>query len=330
MRAIYRWLVSGWRIWIDGKFLANFGGEIFVSWLFGLILAHDIMMNIFAQTTSGAKDMAPFFTAERIGEYTDLVIGYGLKILAALAIFFIGKWVAKMVKTTLQKAMTKRDVDPALVSFGGAVIYYLLMVVVVIAAIQQVGIKSTSLVAVVGAAGLAIGLSLQGALSNFAAGVLIIMFRPFKIGDVIEAAGKIGSVKEIGILYTVMASGDNQKIIIPNSQVMSSTITNITFHDTRRVDMSVGVGYSDDLDKVEQVILDVLKADDRILADPEPQVKVAELAGSSVNFNVRPWCKKEDYWGVFYDFQKAIKQRLDKEGVSIPFPQQDVYLHKVD
>jgi len=204
------------------------------------------------------------------------------------------------------------------------------MIAVVIAAVQQVGFHTTSLVAVLGAAGLAIGLSLQGALSNFAAGVLIIMFRPFKLGDVIEAANTIGTVKEIGILYTVMSSGDNRKIIIPNSQVMSSTITNITFHDTRRVDMSVGVSYSDDLDKVEELILDVLTSDERILQDPAPQVKVAELAGSSVNFNVRPWVNKDDYWGVFYDFQKTIKQRLDKEGVSIPFPQQDVYLHKVD
>lgn len=288
------------------------------------------MMNLIAQTTPAPKDPTPFFTPERIGEYTDLVIGYGLKIVAAIAIFVIGKWIAKIIKSTVMKTMTKREVDPTLISFGGAIIYYLLMVAIVIAAIQQLGVKTTSLVAVLGAAGLAIGLSLQGALSNFAAGVLIIMFRPFKIGDVIEAAGNIGSVKEIGILYTVMASGDNRKIIIPNSQVMSSTITNITFHDTRRVDMSVGVSYSDDLDKVEAIIHDVLKADDRILTDPEPQVKVAELAGSSVNFNVRPWCKKEDYWNVFYDFQKTIKQRLDKEGVSIPFPQQDVYLHKLD
>lgn len=274
--------------------------------------------------------LANYFTPERIAEYVDLGIQYGLKVIAALAIFFIGKWVARWFKTGVRKALQKRDVDPTLVSFGSSILYYMLMIAVVIAAVQQVGFQTTSLVAVLGAAGLAVGLSLQGALSNFAAGVLIILFRPFRVGDVIDAAGQIGSVKEIGILCTIMASGDNRKIIIPNSSVMSGTIVNITAHDTRRVDMSVGVSYSDDLDKVQDIILDVLNADERVLKDPAPQVVVSELAGSSVNFNVRPWCKKEDYWGIFFDFQKTIKQRLDKEGISIPFPQQDVYLHKVD
>ena len=276
------------------------------------------------------ETIATYFTPERIGEYIDLGVDLGIKIIAALAILLIGKGVAKLAKRAVHKTMTKREVDPTLVSFGSTILYYLLMVAVIIASVQQIGLQTPSLVAVVGAAGLAIGLSLQGALSNFAAGVLIILFRPFKIGDVIDTAGQIGSIKEIGILYTIMSSGDNRKVIIPNSQVMSGTITNITLHDTRRVDMSVGVSYSDDLDKVEAIILDVLSSDERVLKDPEPQVKVAELAGSSVNFNVRPWCKKEDYWSLFYDFQKTIKQRLDKEGMSIPFPQQDVYLHKVD
>ena len=234
-----------------------------------------------------------------------------------------------MIRSTIRKQLTKRKVDPTLVSFGSNILYYVLMIAVVIAAIQQVGFQTTSLVAIVGAAGLAVGLALQGSLSNFASGVLIIMFRPFQVGDVIDAAGEVGSVQEIGILMTHMTSGDNKKIMIPNSSIMGGTITNITAHDTRRIDMSVGVGYSDDLDKVENIILEVLKADERVLADPEPLVKVAELADSSVNFNVRPWVKKEDYWGVFYDFQKTIKQRLDKEGVSIPFPQQDVYMHQV-
>ncbi|MDX1680622.1 MAG: mechanosensitive ion channel [Akkermansiaceae bacterium] len=269
-----------------------------------------------------------YFTPEKISEYTDMVIQGCLQAIAAIAIFFIGMWIAKLIRRTVRKGLNKREVDPTLVSFGSSILYYGLMVAVAIAAIQQVGFQTTSLVAIVGAAGLAVGLALQGSLANFASGVLIILFRPFQVGDVIEAAGQIGSVKEIGILMTIMSSGDNKKIVIPNSSVMGSTIVNITAHDTRRVDMSVGVSYSDDLDKVEQIIHEVLKADERILDDPEPQVKVAELAGSSVNFNVRPWVKKEDYWSVFYDFQKTIKQRLDKEGVSIPFPQQDVYLHK--
>lgn len=282
------------------------------------------IMNLIA-----AENAAKYFTPEKISQYTDLTIRWGGKVIAALLIFFIGKWVAKMIRATIHKQLTNREVDPTLVSFGSSILYYVLMIAVVIAAIQQVGFQTTSLVAIVGAAGLAVGLALQGSLSNFASGVLIILFRPFQVGDVIDAAGQVGCVREIGILMTHMSSGDNKKIMIPNSAIMGGTITNITAEDTRRVDMSVGVGYSDDLDRVQDIILDVLNADDRILDDPAPQVVVAELADSSVNFNVRPWCKKEDYWGVFFDFQKTIKQRLDKEGVSIPFPQQDVHMHQV-
>ena len=256
-------------------------------------------------------------------------LDYGLKVLLALAIFIIGKWIAGALRNRIRSAMQKRDVDPALVSFGTSIIYYVLMIAVVLAAIQQVGFQTTSLVAILGAAGLAVGLALQGSLSNFAAGVLIIMFRPFRIGDVIDAGGAIGKVNEIGVLVTIMTTPDNKKIIMPNSSIMSGSITNITANDTRRVDMVVGVSYSDDLDKVQNIILEILNADERVLKDPEPQVVVAELADSSVNFNVRPWCATGDYWGVFFDFQKAIKQRLDQEGVSIPFPQQDVYMHQV-
>ena len=270
--------------------------------------------------------LATSYTPERI---LDLIITYGLKVLFAIAIFFIGMWVAGLIRKVVRGAMTKREIDPTLISFGSCLLYYALMVVVIIAALQQLNFQTTSLVAIVGAAGLAVGLALQGSLSNFASGVLIILFRPFKVGDVIEAAGQIGSVQEIGILMTIMHSGDNKKIVIPNAAIMGGTIINITANDTRRVDMTVGVSYSDDLDKVQDIILDVLKADERILDDPAPQVVVGELADNSVNFTVRPWCKKEDYWGVFFDFQKTIKQRLDKEGVSIPFPQQDVYMHQV-
>ncbi len=256
-------------------------------------------------------------------------LDYALKALLALAIFIIGKWIAGALRNRIRSAMQKREVDPALVSFGTSIIYYVLMIAVVLAAIQQVGFQTTSLVAILGAAGLAVGLALQGSLSNFAAGVLIIMFRPFSIGDVIDAGGAVGKVNEIGVLVTIMTTADNKKIIMPNSSIMAGSITNITANDTRRVDMVVGVSYSDDLDKVQGIILEILNADERVLKDPEPQVVVAELADSSVNFNVRPWCATGDYWGVFFDFQKAIKQRLDQEGVSIPFPQQDVYMHQV-
>ncbi len=256
-------------------------------------------------------------------------INIGKAILLALIIFVVGKWIAGAIRNKLRSTMEKRKVDPALVSFGTSIVYYLLMIAVILAAVQQIGFQTTSLVAIIGAAGLAVGLSLQGALSNFAAGVLIIMFRPFKIGDFIDAGGQAGVVQEIGVLVTIMKTPDNKKIIQPNSAIMSGAIVNVTANDTRRVDMTVGVSYSDDLDKVQNIILDVLNADSRILQDPAPQVVVAEMADSSVNFNVRPWCATGDYWGVFFDFQKNIKQRLDKEGVSIPFPQQDVYMHQV-
>lgn len=271
-----------------------------------------------------------FFTPERIDDIINWTTANALKLLAAILIFVIGKWIVGKIRNGVKRTMEKKQVDPALISFGTSIIYYMLMIAVILAAVQQIGFQTTSLVAILGAAGLAVGLALQGSLSNFAAGVLIIMFRPFRIGDVIDAGGHVGSVKEIGVLVTIMASPDNKKIIVPNSAIMSGAITNITAHDTRRVDMSVGVSYSDDLDKVQNIILDVLNADERILKDPAPQVVVSELADSSVNFHVRPWSKKEDYWGVFFDFQKTIKQRLDREGVSIPFPQRDVHLHNAD
>lgn len=281
-------------------------------------------------TATAQEASSSIISPETIDKIQGIIVDNALNVLYAIIIFVVGKWIVGMVRNGVRKAMEKKNVDPALISFGTSIIYYILIICVILAAAQQVGFQTTSLVAIIGAAGLAVGLALQGSLSNFAAGVLIIMFRPFRIGDVIDAGGHIGSVKEIGVLVTIMASPDNKKIIVPNSAIMSGSITNITAHDTRRVDMSVGVSYSDDLDKVQNIILDVLNADERVLKDPAPQVVVSELADSSVNFHVRPWAKKEDYWGVFFDFQKTIKQRLDKEGVSIPFPQQDVYMHTVD
>lgn len=276
---------------------------------------------------SSNEGLMSFFTQERVDGIIAWTADNALKVVAAILIFVIGKWIVAKLRNGARRAMEKKQVDPALVSFGTSILYYVLMIAVILAAVQQVGFQTTSLVAVLGAAGLAVGLALQGSLSNFAAGVLIIMFRPFRIGDVIDAGGQIGKVVEIGVLVTIMTSPDNKKIIVPNSAIMSGSITNITAHDTRRVDMSVGVSYSDDLDKVQSIILEVLRADPRVLLDPEPQVVVSELADSSVNFHVRPWSATSDYWGVYFDFQKNIKQRLDKEGVSIPFPQRDVHLH---
>lgn len=282
------------------------------------------------ETATAQETATSLISPETIEKVQGIIVDNALNVLYAILVFVIGKWIVGIIRNAIRKAMEKRNVDPALVSFGTSIIYYVLMICVIIAAAQQIGFQTTSLVAIIGAAGLAVGLALQGSLSNFAAGVLIIMFRPFRIGEVIDAGGQIGKVSEIGVLVTIMTSPDNKKIIMPNSAIMAGCITNITANDTRRVDMSVGVSYSDDLDKVQNVILDVLNADDRILKDPAPQVVVSELADSSVNFHVRPWAKTEDYWGVFFDFQKTIKQRLDKEGVSIPFPQQDVYMHNVD
>jgi len=283
-----------------------------------------------AQNASAPESITGNETADNIIEAlrTDGV-EIGKKILLALAIFIIGKWIAAAIRNKVRSAMQKKEVDPALISFGTSIIYYVLMIAVVLAAVQQLGFQTTSLVAVLGAAGLAVGLALQGSLSNFASGVLIIMFRPFRIGDFVEAGGEAGVILEIGVLVTVMKSPDNKKIIVPNSAIMSGSITNVTANETRRVDMMVGVGYNDDLNKTIDIINEVLDADDRILAEPARQVVVAEMADSSVNLHVRPWSKTSDYWGVYFDFQKNIKERFDKEGISIPYPQQDVYMHQV-
>lgn len=281
--------------------------------------------NIPTETADSTNVLDPVYIEKGI----DWLIANGTNLIAAILIFVIGKWIAKFIRNKTKAVMEKKAVDPALVSFATSMIYYMLVIAVVLAAVQKVGFQTTSLVAVLGAAGLAVGLALQGSLSNFASGVLIIMFRPFGIGDVITAGGVTASVKEIGVLVTIMATPDNKKIIMPNSAIMSGAITNITAHDTRRVDMTVGVSYSDDLDKVAAIIEDVIGSDSRVLKDPAVTIAVSELADSSVNFVVRPWVNKADYWGVFFDFQKNIKQRLDKEGVSIPFPQQDVYMHQV-
>jgi small conductance mechanosensitive channel len=263
---------------------------------------------------------------EQINKLIEFATAYGLRIIAAILILVIGRWIAKLLTKSVRKLMEKKEVDPALTSFITSLLYAVLLIIVVLAAISKIGIQTTSFIAILGAAGLAVGLSLQGSLSNFAAGVLIMIFRPFKIGDFIDAGGAQGIVEEIGILVTEMRSPDNKKIIVPNAGIMSGNITNITAKDTRRCDMDFGVSYTDDLDKVESILMEMIKADDRVLEDPEPQVVVAELGDSSINFKVRPWVKKEDYWGLFFDMQKAVKQRFDKEGISIPFPQRDVHL----
>jgi len=260
----------------------------------------------------------------------DLGIDFGIKVATALAVFLIGKFLVRLVVSAISKVMQKQAVDKTLETFICNLVRISLMVVVVIAAIGALGIQTTSFIAIFGAAGLAVGLALQGSLSNFASGVLIVLFRPYRVGDFVEAAGIAGSVEQVQILTTILKTGDNKQIIVPNSQIMDSIITNYSANPTRRVDMVVGVSYDDDLDKVRKTIEDLIAAEDRILADPAPTIAVSALADSSVNFVVRPWVNSADYWGVMFDMTEAIKKRFDKEGISFPFPQQDVHLYKQD
>jgi len=260
----------------------------------------------------------------------DLGIDLGIKVATALAIFLIGKFLIRILVRGISRVMQKQGVDKTLETFICNLVRVSLMVVVVIAAIGAIGIQTTSFIAIFGAAGLAVGLALQGSLSNFASGVLIVLFRPYRVGDFVEAAGIAGSVEQVQILTTILKTGDNKQIIVPNSQIMDSIITNYSANPTRRVDMVVGVSYDDDLDKVRKTIEDLIAAEDRILAEPAPTIAVSALADSSVNFVVRPWVNSADYWGVMFDMTEAIKKRFDKEGISFPFPQQDVHLYKQD
>ena len=253
---------------------------------------------------------------------------YGLKIIAAIVIFVVGRWVARALRNAIKKMMAKGDVDETLISFVGNLTYITLLAFVIIAALNQLGIQTTSFIAVIGAAGLAIGLALQGSLANFAAGVLMIIFRPFKAGDYIEGAGVAGTVEEIQIFATQLKTPDNKTIIVPNAKMMGDNITNYSAKDTRRVDMVIGVGYGDDLKKVREILEDILAKDDRILEDPAPTIGVLELGDNSVNFAVRPWVKKEDYWGAYFDVTETVKRRFDEEGISIPYPQRDVHLYE--
>ncbi len=256
-------------------------------------------------------------------------VDFGINVVTAIVVFFVGKWVVTLVVNGLMKAMEKGELDITLRRFIGNLARILLMVFVVIAAINQLGVQTASLIALLGAAGLAVGLALQGSLSNFAAGVLIVLFRPYKVGDWIEGGGISGAVDEVQILTTVLKTGDNKRVIVPNSQIMGTTITNYSANDTRRVDLVVGVSYRDDIDTVRKELQTVVAADDRILDDPAVTIAVSELAASSVNFVVRPWVRTADYWGVYFDLTEAIKKRFDEVGISIPFPQQDVYIHNV-
>lgn len=251
---------------------------------------------------------------------------YGLQVIAAILILVIGRWVAKIVTAVVGRLMTRAHVEATLTSFVKNLCFIGVMTFVIIAALNKLGIETASLAVVIGAAGLAIGFALQGTLSNFAAGIMLVIFKPFKVGDYVEAAGKAGTVKEIQIFNTILASPDNVRIIVPNSQVTGSNIMNYTTTGTRRLDMVVGISYESDLRKAKQLLQAIIAEDSRVLEDPAPVIAIAELADSSVDFVVRPWVKTSDYWALKFDLTEKIKLTFDDNGISIPYPQRTVHM----
>ncbi|MEZ8225455.1 MULTISPECIES: small-conductance mechanosensitive channel MscS [Vibrio] len=261
---------------------------------------------------------------------SDLFIQYGVNIISALIILFIGNLIVKAVANSVSKVLQKKKMDRAVVEFVHGLVRYLLFVIVLIAALGRLGVQTASVVAVIGAAGLAVGLALQGSLSNFAAGVLIVAFRPFKSGDYVEIGGVAGSVDSIQIFQTVLTTPDNKMVVVPNGSVIGSPITNYSRHDTRRIDLMIGVSYNADLQKTKALLTKICESDERVLKEPGVQVGVHTLADSSVNFVVRPWVSTAEYWNVYFDLMQAIKEGLDNEGIEIPFPQMDVHMNKVE
>ena len=262
--------------------------------------------------------------------HSELFIQYGVNILAAIVILFIGNIIVKMISNSVAKLLEKKQMDQAVVHFISSLVRYVLFVIVLIAALGKVGVQTASVVAVIGAAGLAVGLALQGSLANFAAGVLIVAFRPFKAGDYVEIGGVAGSVESIQIFQTVLSTPDKNMIVVPHGSVIGGEIVNYSSHATRRIDYVIGVSYKADLKKTKDVITRVLESEKRLLQTPAPTVGVVALADSSVNFVVRPWVKTAEYWDVYFDLLQAIKEELDAEGIEIPFPQMDVHLNKLE
>lgn len=257
-------------------------------------------------------------------------VDYGLKFISALLVFIIGKWLARRISNLIARVMDRQNIDVTLTKFLKNIIYYAILTVVVVAAAGQLGIKTASFLTIVGAAGLAIGLALKDSLSNFSSGVMLILFRPFKVNDLVIVAGETGKVEEITIFNTILNTGDNQKKIIPNGAISNSTITNITANPTRRVDMIVGIGYDDDIRLAKDTLLEIVNAEEGVLKEPAVTIAVSELADSSVNLVVRPWVKTDDYWAVLFSLTEKIKLTFDEKGISFPYPQQDVHMNSVD
>ena len=249
-----------------------------------------------------------------------------LNLVAAIIIFMVGRWAASLVRRLVRRVMSRAEIDVTLTAFASMLAYYGVMVFAVIAALNRLGIQTGSVIAILGAAGLAVGLALQGSLANFAAGVLVILFRPFKIGDLIEGAGAFGTVQDIQLFTTTLVTPENKRVIIPNATLTGDNIVNYTAEGKLRVDTVVGVGYEASIDRVKAVIADTLNGDPLVLKEPSPTVAVMELADSSVNFAVRPWAKPEHYWDVYFNTYENVKKRLDAEGIAIPFPQRDVHI----
>jgi len=259
-----------------------------------------------------------------------IITTYGLSVVGGIAILIVGWIVAGMVNRTIRRVMGKREkVDPLLVGFVASLAKYLILAFTVVAVLSQFGVQTASMIAVLGAAGLAIGLALQGTLSHLAAGVMIMIFRPFRQGHYIEVAGTGGTVKDVTLFTTELATPDNVQIIVPNGKVWGDVVKNFSFHATRRVDFSLGIGYGDDIDKAVKTVQGVIAKEKRAHKEPEPLIVVGALADSSVNLTIRVWCDSGDYWGVKFDLTKAFKEALDKASISIPFPQRDVHLHQI-
>jgi small conductance mechanosensitive channel len=256
-------------------------------------------------------------------------LDWAIQIGIAIAIFIIGKILARMISKLIMKAMRRGGTDEMLIGFIGNISYAILLVAVVLAAIDSLGVNIVSLMAILGAAGLAVGLALKDSLGNFAAGVMIIIFRPFKIGDYVDAGGAAGTVDEIGLFATLMHTPDNKRIIVPNGAIINGNITNVSALPTRRVDLVFGISYDNNIGQARDIINGILESDERILDDPAPVVTVGELGDSSVNLNVRPWVNAADYWAVYWDLLEKVKTSFDEAGISIPYPQQDVYMHEV-
>ncbi|MBD3829847.1 MAG: mechanosensitive ion channel, partial [Arcobacter sp.] len=258
----------------------------------------------------------------------EIVASYAFSLLMALLIFVIGKWAVNKIVKLLGKVLRKvKGMDETLIKFLENIVYYALMIVVILTALGKLGVETTSFLAILGAAGLAIGLALKDSLGNFASGVMIILFKPFKVGDFVTAGGVTGSVSEVGIFNSVFITGDNQKIIVPNSAITSSSITNVNAFDTRRVDLVVGISYDDDIKKAKEILTNILNSNEKVLIEKGITVAVSELADSSVNFVVRAWVNTPDYWDAKFGLTESIKTTFDKEGITIPYPQQDVYHH---